>query len=205
MLTIGLTGGIGSGKTSVTEQFIKLGTPVIDTDVIARELVDSNKSVQNEIIATFGNSIVSDDGSIDRKKLANVVFNEIAEKTKLEKILHPIIKLEVKAQLQTYTSHNTASQYVIIVVPLLFETDFRNMTDRILVITTDEKTRIERIMQRDNRDIDEIRSIIASQVTDDIRINEADDILVNNDKIEDLDAQVLELHKKYTEESKLPD
>lgn len=198
MLTIGLTGGIGSGKTTVSNLFENLGVAVIDTDVIARELVNNNASVLNEIIGVFGQTILDQNGTLDRKKLAQIVFNQKKEKKQLENILHPRIRTEVDSQIQAFSSDTIPPQYVIVVIPLLFETGFRDLIDRILVVISDEKIRIERVKQRDNRDMDEIQSIINCQVTDEIRTSEADDIIKNNYDFKELESQVQQLHKKYT-------
>jgi len=201
MLTVGLTGGIGSGKTTVSNLFHDLGAPVIDTDIISHELVASDQSVLKEIIEAFGVGIVLDDGTLDRKQLAQIVFNDKKSKQQLENILHPKIRTEVKNQIQTYNSKSPAPQYVLIVIPLLFETGFRDLIDRILVITSDENIRIERIIQRDHRDINEIRSIIESQVTDEIRTSKADDVIENNNNLKELENQVQQLHRKYINSS----
>lgn len=198
MLTIGLTGGIGSGKTTVSNLFENLGVAVIDTDVIARELVNNNFSVLNEIIGVFGPTILEQNGTLDRKKLAQIVFNQKKEKKQLENILHPRIRTEVDSQIQAFSSDTIPPQYVIVVIPLLFETGFRDLIDRILVVISDEKIRIERVKQRDNRDMDEIQSIINCQVTDETRTSEADDIIKNNNDFKELESQVQQLHKKYT-------
>ena len=199
MLTVGLTGGIGSGKTTVSNLFESLGIAVIDTDLIARELVNSNSSVLNEIIGIFGQTILDHNGTLDRKKLAQIVFNKKEEKQQLENILHPRIRTEVNNRIHTFKSSTIPPQYVIVVIPLLFETGFRDLIDRILVVCSDEKIRIERVKQRDNRKVDEIRSIISSQVTDERRISEADDIIENDNNFKELESQVLQLHKKYTD------
>ena len=198
MLTVGLTGGIGSGKTTVSNLFNNLGVTIIDTDIIARELVNDNSSVLNEMIDVFGPSILNQNGTLDRKKLAQIVFNQRAQKQQLENILHPKIRIEVNSKIQTFNSKTIPPQYVIVVIPLLFETGFSDLINRILVVLSDEKIRIERVKQRDNRDMDEIRSIISSQVTDERRISGADDIIKNNNNFKDLESQVKQLHKKYT-------
>ena len=201
MLTVGLTGGIGSGKTTVSNLFHDLGAPVIDTDIISHELVANDQSVLKEIVDAFGDDIVLDDGTLDRKQLAQIVFNDKKSRRQLENILHPKIRTEVKNQIQTYNSKSPAPQYVVIVIPLLFETGFRDLIDRILVITSDENIRIERIIQRDHRDKNEIRSIIDSQVTDEIRTSKADDVIENNNNLKELENQVQQLHRKYINSS----
>ncbi len=193
MLKIGLTGGIGSGKTAVSRCFENLGIPVIDTDVIARELVQHNPAVLKEIVTAFGEDIVNSNGQLDRKKLAQLVFRQAENKQRLENILHPKIRLELERRLNAIS--NTG--YVIIVIPLLFETDFHRLIDRSLVVLADEHIRVERVRQRDNRTLDEIRSIMASQVSDKQRRDKADDVIENNNDINDLEKHVLELHKKY--------
>ncbi len=198
MLIVGLTGGIGSGKTAVSNLFENLGVPVIDTDVIARQLVNNNTSVLNEIISVFGQTILKPNGTLDRKKLAQVIFHQKEEKQLLENILHPRIRIEVNSKIQSFNSDTAPPQYIIVVIPLLFETGFRDLIDRILVVISDAKTRIERVKQRDNRDVDEIRSIINSQVTDERRTSEADDIIENNGDFKQLESQIRHLHKKYT-------
>ena len=198
MLTVGLTGGIGSGKTTVSNLFKDLGVTIIDTDIIARELVNNNFSVLNEITDAFGQTIVKQNGTLDRKKLAQIVFNKKKEKQQLENILHPKIRVEVSNKIQSFNSKTISPQYVIVVIPLLFETGFADLIDRILVVLSDEKIRIERVKQRDNRDINEIRSIISSQVSDEKRTSEADDFIKNNSNFKELESQVKQLHKKYT-------
>ncbi len=198
MLTVGLTGGIGSGKTTVSNLFESLGVTVIDTDLIARKLVNSNSLVLKEIIGIFGQTILDHNGTLDRKKLAQIVFNKKAEKQQLENILHPRIRTEVNNRIHSFKSSTIPPQYVIVVIPLLFETGFRDLIERILVVCSDEEVRIERVKQRDNRKVDEIRSIMSSQVTDERRTSEADDIIENNNDIKELESQVRQLHKKYS-------
>jgi len=197
MLKVGLTGGIGSGKTSVSNLFADLGIPVIDTDVIAHHLVNDNRSVLKEISDTFGKDVLKLNGDLDRQKLARIVFNSKDNKQLLEKILHPKIASEVNQQLNKLNSSQNPPDYVIIVVPLLIETSFHELIDRILAVIADEDIRIERVQQRDNRSLGEIRAIINNQVDDEKRLNEADDIVKNNSDIKDLSLQVEKLHKTY--------
>lgn len=197
MLRVGLTGGIGSGKTSVSDLFANLGVPVIDTDVIARDLVDNDKNVLKEISDTFGDDVVKPDGELDRQKLATIVFNSKDNKKLLENILHPRIEREVNDQLQIFASSQNPPDYTIIVVPLLIEANYFELIDRILVVVADEETRIERVRQRDNRSVSEIRAIINNQVSDEDRLNKADDVIENNNSIINLDTHIERLHKKY--------
>lgn len=198
MLKVGLTGGIGSGKTAVSNLFNRLGIHIIDTDVIAHDLVNNDRVVLKEIVERFGTDILDQNGNIDRKKLAQSVFNNKTNKQRLENILHPKIRKAVYNQIQIYNTDHNPPQYVIIVIPLLLETNFRDLVDRILVVIADEKIRIERVKQRDNRNMDEIQAIITHQVNDDIRLSEADDVLENNKDIKELELSVRQLHDKYT-------
>jgi len=197
MLKVGLTGGIGSGKTSVSNLFEKLGTPVIDTDVIAHDIVNNNENVLQQIADTFGADVLKLNGELNRKKLAQLVFNKKENKQSLEKILHPKIESEVLHQIQNLSSSNNPPAYVIIVVPLLIEANYRDLIDRILTVIADEEIRITRVQQRDKRSPSEIRAIISNQVDDSTRLNEADDIIENNSDINMIEKQVENLHEKY--------
>lgn len=197
MLKVGLTGGIGSGKTTVSNLFKSLGIHIIDTDIIAHDLINNNQAVLKEIVDTFGQAILNYNHTLNRKKLARIVFNKKKYKQQLENILHPRIRDEVNNQIQNFNSNSPPPQYVIVVIPLLFETGFHDLVDRVLVVIADEKIRIERVKQRDNRSMDEIRSIINNQVDDEKRINKADDIIENNNDFNHLKLQVIQLHKNY--------
>ncbi len=197
MLRVGLTGGIGSGKTSVSDLFKKLGVPVIDTDIIAHELVNNNPEVLQEITDAFGQDMLNLDGKLNRKKLAQIVFKVKENKQRLENILHPKIQVKVLNQLHNLATKTKPAEYAIIVVPLLIEANYSNFIDRILVVMADEAKRIERVQQRDNRSVNEIRSIINNQIDDEKRQQEADDIIENNNDINSLRIQVKKLHTKY--------
>jgi len=197
MLRVGLTGGIGSGKTSVSDLFKKLGVPVIDTDIIAHELVNNNPEVLQEITDSFGQDMLNLDGKLNRKKLAQIVFKVKDSKQRLENILHPKIQVKVLNQLHNLATKTKPAEYAIIVVPLLIEANYNNFIDRILVVMADEPKRIERVQQRDDRSVNEIRSIINNQIDDKKRQQEADDIIENNNDINSLRIQVKKLHTKY--------
>jgi dephospho-CoA kinase len=198
MLIIGLTGGIGSGKTTVSDLFSNLGIPIIDTDLIAHELLNNSKVVKSEIIETFSKNVLNAHGLIDRDKLAKIVFNDNYKKKCLEGILHPEIRLEVDTKIQNYYTQQSPPKYVIVVIPLLLETGFIDYLDRILVVMASEEIRTKRVLQRDNRKIEDIQLIIKSQVSDKKRIDNADDIIENNNDINELRLQVQRLHDKYT-------
>ena len=197
MLKIGLTGGIGSGKTAVSDQFQRLGINIIDTDIISRELVNHNPAVLKKIVEIFSDKVLDCTGAIDRKKLAQIFFSNKKQKQQLENILHPAIRNEVNQQIQRFSLFNKPPEYLIVVIPLLLETGFTDLIDRILVVMAEEKVRVKRIKQRDNRSLGEIQAIISSQVNDDKRISAADDIIENSNNFKQLEPQVRQLHKKY--------
>ncbi len=197
MLKIGLTGGIGSGKTAISDQFQKLGINIVDTDIISHQLLNNNPVVLKKIIDVFSNKVLDAGGVIDRKKLAQIVFNDKDQKQQLENILHPAIRNEVSQKIQCFNSQSTPPEYIIIVVPLLLETGFTDLIDRILVVVAEENIRVERIKQRDNRTLDEIHAIISNQINNDKRIHAADDIIENNNNFNQLETQVKEFHEKY--------
>ncbi|MCK5385896.1 MAG: dephospho-CoA kinase [Gammaproteobacteria bacterium] len=200
MLVIALTGGIGSGKTTVSEIFKSKNIPIIDTDIIARQIVEQDKPAYIEIIKIFGKEILNTDNSINRQALRKLIFSSTDKRLQLESILHPVIWQEVKSQLSSLTS-----PYCIIVVPLLFE----NLTkitavkfDRVLVIDTEEEMQIKRSQKRDNSDIEVIKNIMKSQVSRQVRIDEANDIILNTDNLDSLNKQVEKLHQQYLKLSK---
>ncbi|MFQ3188099.1 MAG: dephospho-CoA kinase [Gammaproteobacteria bacterium] len=192
MLKIGLTGGIASGKTRISNLFSQLKTPIIDTDIISREILEPSQPGYLAILNHFGNSIILDDEKIDRRKLRQIVFNDRTEKQWLESVLHPII---FKRAQQLIGRHNKAN-FVIVVIPLLFETNFNQLVDRVLVVDCDVNTQIERLLLRDKIDAALAQKMIDQQWSNQNRINHADDIICNNNG-DDLDNQVMALHQKY--------
>lgn len=197
MLIVGLTGGIGSGKTTVSNLFADLGIDIIDTDVIAHDLVTHDPSILKQIVTLFGDDVLQDDRTLDRKKLAKIIFSQKEGKQQLEGILHPKIRAIVQNQLHNCKSRDTPPKYVIVVIPLLFETEFNDFLDRVLVVLADESIRIQRIKQRDHRSLEQIQAIISSQVGDEKRISEANDIIENNHDLAALKPQIKQLDKKY--------
>ena len=193
MFKVALTGGIGCGKSTVCKLFAQREIPVIDTDIIARELVEPGKQSLLEISDYFGSEILYDNGSLNRKILANKVFNDDKARLYLESILHPKIKNIIEKKI-----NKLYSTYVIIAIPLLFETKKQADYDRILVIDCDEKQQLERTLSRDQRSISEIKKIIKSQVSRKERNEGADDIIDNTHHEKFLDEQVNQLHMKYT-------
>lgn len=192
MLTIGLTGGIGSGKTTVANFFADFGITIIDTDIIARHVVQSGTLALESITEHFGNEILNQDGTLNRNKLAGKIFNNPDEKTWLEKLLHPLIRQEVAKAKKKVTS-----PYCIVVIPLLVETLPNPDIDRILVVEAPQSLQISRVNHRDQRPESEISAIIQSQATPDERLAVADDVIVNDGSMEKLRDDISELHKKY--------
>lgn len=195
---VGLTGGIGCGKSSTSQFFSDLGIDVIDTDVIARQLTQPNGSAISLIQNTFGSSIIATDGTLDRNKMRDLVFANSELRHKLEQILHPLILKAVIRRIK-----QSQAPYVIVVIPLLFETnDYNHLIQHILVIDCDEQQQLLRTMERSNLSEQKVRSIMATQVTRETRIQKADDVILNNQDIEYLKAQILLLHHKYLALSK---
>jgi len=195
MQLIALTGGIGSGKTTVSDIFKSKNVPVIDTDIIARQIVELDKPAYNEIIKVFGEKILNTDKNIDRQALRNLIFSSSEKRLKLEKILHPIIWDEVQNQLKSITS-----TYCIIVVPLLLENNDKIKPikfNRILVIDTPENVQIKRATTRDNSDESIVKKIMDNQVSRQERIAAADDIILNVENLDSLNTKVSQLHEKY--------
>ena len=200
MLIIALTGGIGSGKTTVSEIFKSKNIPVIDTDVIARQIVKKDKPAYGEVIKLFGKKILKKDNNIDRAALGKIVFSSKEKRLQLEKLLHPVIWSTVTSQLKSLTSSLPVPAYCIIVIPLLLEnlTKIKPVTfDRILVIDVDEETQIKRSKKRDNCGETIIKNIMENQVSRQIRTDAADDIILNSDNLNSLNKKVENLHQQY--------
>jgi len=194
MLTVGLTGGIGSGKSTVGNLFSNLGVPIIDTDLISHRLLEPDQSGYEKVIAHFGDSLLGKDRQIDRRQLRSVVFNDKTEMHWLEATLHPIIYRQTQQQIEQLK----ATAYVIVVIPLLFETDFRALVNRILVIDCCAETQIRRLTARDHIDLNLARLMLAQQWTNEARLEQADDVIQNGSDLDmDLDQQVAKLHDKY--------
>jgi len=193
-MIIGLTGGIGSGKSAAGIEFEKLGITVIDADEIAQKASLKNSKAYKEIVEYFGSSILDNSQNIDRRKLRNIVFNDEEQKKKLEQILHPAIREDI-----SFAISNSKSPYTIIMVPLIYETNSKDNYNRILVIDCDEDIQISRAVTRDGASEEDIKKIINSQATKQERLSIADDVISNNSSIEKLSEKVLHLHKNYLE------
>ncbi|MXS85837.1 dephospho-CoA kinase [Nitrosomonas sp. HPC101] len=190
---IGLTGGIGSGKTSVANLFQALGVEIIDTDHVAHELTRTGGNAIDPIRIAFGNDFILADDSLNRAAMRELVFSDEAARRKLEDILHPLIYQETLRRLPLIQS-----RYGILVVPLLLETeDYLKLIDRVLVIDCPESLQISRTMQRSKLKEQEVREVMAAQCSRDERLAQADDVIVNDSDSQHLQRQVRILHRKY--------
>lgn len=194
MLRIGLTGGIGSGKSTVAEGFAALGVPVIDTDRIAHRLVEPGQPALEQIVQHFGPPLRQADGHLNRKLLAQKVFAEPAARAQLEAILHPLIRHAMHEQLK-----GLGSPYCILVIPLLLESGWQDEVDRILVVDLPRALQLKRVQARDDRPIAEIEAIINIQATREQRLAAADDIIDNSQGSATLEQQIARLHQRYLE------
>ena len=194
MLVVGLTGGIGSGKTAVSDRFAALGAPVIDTDLLSRELVAPGQPALQQIREQFGPAVIAEDGTLDRAELGRVVFADAAARESLEAILHPRIRDEVRARVA-----RLRNPYAIVVIPLLFETGQTDLVDRILVVDAPEQLQRQRVRLRDRLSDDHIDRILAVQATRATRLAGADDVLVNDGQLAELESRVASLDRLYRE------
>ena len=195
MFTVGLTGGIGSGKSTVAECFAVHGVPVIDTDVIARELTAQDGTVLEAIRAAFGPGVIQADGSLDRAALRRRVFSDDAARRQLESILHPRIRTVVAQRLATL-----AAPYALVVIPLLVETGgYRDVLNRVLVVDCPEEIQIARVMARSGLARHEVEAILAAQAGRAARLAVADDVILNTATPAVLQTEVAALHQRYLE------
>ncbi len=193
MFKVGLTGGIGSGKTTVADCFARLGVPVVDTDVIARDLTAPGGAALPQIRAVFGDAVMRADGTLDRAALRRRVFADPAARRELEAILHPRIREVVEARLATLDA-----PYALIVIPLLVETGgYRGLLDRVLVVDCPEEMQIARVISRSGLTHDEVAAILAAQAGRAARLAAADDVIVNTATPEILRGEVAALHEHY--------
>jgi len=193
-LVIGLTGGIGSGKSAVSKCFEKLGIAVVDADVAARVVVEPGTPGLARIAEHFGPGVIGPDGALDRAALRGIVFADEAERRWLESVLHPLIGEEIRRGLREATS-----PYAVLVSPLLLEAGQDALAHRVLVVDVGEDTQVARTMQRDNNSGEQVRAIIAAQIGRAERLARADDVIENSGSLEELEPKVLALHRRYLE------
>jgi dephospho-CoA kinase len=190
--TVVLTGGIASGKTAVSDRFAERGVPVIDTDRIAREVVEPGQPALARVVQTFGEECLDTEGRLDRKRMRERVFSDPEQRKELEAILHPAIADEVTRRIADLNSG-----YCILVIPLFARSRAYDWVDRVLVVDVDEETQISRVMARDSISQDQALAVLGAQSTRAERLALADDVIVNNGTLNDLASQVEQLHRKY--------
>ncbi|MEW8381240.1 MAG: dephospho-CoA kinase [Candidatus Thiodiazotropha taylori] len=192
MLTVALTGGIGSGKSAVSNHLETLGVPVIDADRLAHQMVQPGSPALSRIQETFGDHLIDQQGKLNRGALREIVFNDQTQRKRLESILHP----PIREAMEDWVEQQTAA-YVILVIPLLFETGQEDIAERILVVDCDESLQYQRVSERDNLDESQITQILASQVDRQTRLKGADDIIENNGDLAALTEATERLHQTY--------
>jgi dephospho-CoA kinase len=191
-LRIGLTGGIASGKSTVARRFVQLGVPVIDADESARAVVVPGSAGLAQVIDTFGASILTATGELDRPALRNLIFADAQRRRKLEIIMHPLIQADMERRAAV-----SAGPYVVLAIPLLVEGGRRDRVHRLLVIDADEDTQVQRLMARDGGTREQAEAMLAAQASRASRVKAADDVLTNSGTVADLRHAVDQLHQRY--------
>lgn len=189
---VGVTGGIGSGKSAATAEFERLGITVIDADIVSRQVVMPGSPCLQAIAEHFGSDLLTDKGKLDRKALRQKIFSDPAEKDWLNSLLHPAIREEILAQLE-----QASSPYVILSAPLLLENNLDKYCQRVLVVDVPEELQLQRTIHRDESPKEEVKAIMKAQLSREARLRKADDILNNEGSIDELRRQVNQLHQRY--------
>tara|TARA_B100000508_G_scaffold63444_1_gene49753 strand:- start:850 stop:1443 length:594 start_codon:yes stop_codon:yes gene_type:complete len=192
MLIIGLTGGIGSGKSVASDKFKSLGITIVDADVASRTVVEPGKPALKEIEDHFGSGIITAEGKLDRNNLREIIATDPEERKWLESVLHPKIGEQITKEISESTS-----VYTLFVAPLLLETNSQEMCSRVVVVDVPKDVQIRRTAKRDKVSPNQVEQMVAAQMEREKRLEKADDVLLNSGTIEDLEKQVEELHKKY--------
>ncbi len=190
MYVVGLTGGIGSGKSAVSRQLETLGIQVIDADIVAREVVEPGEPALQRIAERFGNEVLTDDGQLDRRQLRAIVFADSKQRTWLEDLLHPLIRDRILQQLDA-----AQSAYTVLVSPLLLETDQHLLVNHTVVVDVEAAQQISRTASRDNSSEEQVRAILAAQMSREERLDRADSVVDNRGELAALAAQVSNLHQ----------
>lgn len=193
-LIVGVTGGIGSGKTAVTDFFASKGITIVDADIAARVVVEPGQPVLAAIAERHGKDVLLKDGSLNRRNLRNIIFKDDAERIWLEKLLHPLIREEIILELNQATSN-----FVVFVSPLMIETSQQELVDRLLVVDVSVETQIARCTQRDNMSREQAETIIGKQSSREDKLAVADDVVDNEGSLEALHQQLEELYLRYLE------
>jgi dephospho-CoA kinase len=199
-LRIGLTGGIASGKSTVTQRFAELGIPVIDADVASRNVVERGKPGLAQVVQRFGEGVLDADGRLDRRALRNLIFNDSSLRQALDAILHPLIRAEMEREAAA-----AKGPYVVMAIPLLVEGgSSTKRVDRVLVVDAEETLQIQRLQARDGSSAEQARAILASQASRAARLGEADDVLSNTGTVAELRQSVDRLHEQYLQLAQTP-
>ena len=191
-IRVGLTGGIASGKSTVANLFAALGVPVIDTDVIARQVVEPGQPALAQVVESFGRAVLDAEGRLDRRRMREQIFADPAAKRRLEAILHPAIRDEMERQ-----SRTAGGPYQVLVIPLLTEGGRRDHLDRVLLVDVPEELQIQRLMMRDGVSHEQAQASLNAQATRAQRLAMADDVIRNDGTPEDLSRRVEEIHQLY--------
>ena len=191
-MIIGLTGGIGSGKTAVSDSFESLGIDVVDADLASRVVVQKGKPCLLKIAQHFGEDILTKEAELDRAKLREIIFKSEEEKNWLESLLHPAIANQIQVELNA-----SKSPYTILVSPLLLETNQKDFCSKVLAVDVPVETQVERTLKRDGVSKEQVQAIINSQISRNDRLNLADEVIVNDGTLEDLEIAVKVLHEKF--------
>ena len=191
-MIIGLTGGIGSGKTATSDAFKSLGIDIIDADMSSRRVVERGQPALEDIQDHFGSDILDSENNLDRAKLREIIFKDPKERVWLEELLHPKIAQHIKDQLES-----SKSPYCVLVSPLLLETEQKSFCSSVLVVDAPEESQISRTSKRDGVSEEQVKSIIATQINREQRLKQADEIIINDGSIEELKEKILVLHTKY--------
>ncbi|MGG1574945.1 dephospho-CoA kinase [Fictibacillus sp. NRS-1165] len=194
-MIIGLTGGIASGKSAVSNLLRSYNIPVVDADLIARQVVEQGQSAYVKIVEHFGKEVLDEEENIDRKKLGGIIFTDARKRKALNGIVHPAVRLEMKKQAEHYLMEGFS--HVVMDIPLLFESRLTHMVDRTLLIYVDEKTQFSRLVKRDNFTEEEARSRIASQMPLKDKVELADAVITNNGSLEELKVKLDEQLREW--------
>jgi dephospho-CoA kinase len=194
MRVLGLTGGIGSGKSMVAQMFAQLGSAVIDADQLAREVVESGQPALQEIAATFGPDVLLPDGRLDRPKLAGIIFADPAERARLDAITHPRIRERMEAEIK---ARRSGPGVLIVDIPLLYENDRTDAVEKVIVVWVDPKTQLERVRQRDGLSAEAARQRVAAQMPLAVKRDRADHVIDNSGRQADTQRQVEAIYRLY--------
>lgn len=194
-MNIGLTGGIASGKSTVAEMMTSLSIPVIDADIIAREVVAPGEPALDEIVHVFGEEMRTEEGSLDRKKLGSIIFGDDEKRSKLNKIIHPAIRKRMLEDAKAYKENG--HEHVVLDIPLLFESELQYLVDRILVVYVDSETQLKRLIERDGSSRDEAAQRIRSQMPIEEKKKLADEVIDNTGSKENTEMQLKTILEKW--------